>query len=54
MIGMIGLVTDLGYAHFVQWKAQAAADAAAVAAAEATLAAFGQTEPITCGSNAVC
>jgi Putative Flp pilus-assembly TadE/G-like len=54
MLAMLGLVTDLGYARFVRWKAQAAADAAAVAATEAALAAFGQTDNITCGSTAVC
>lgn len=31
ILGTIGLVTDLGYAYFVQQKAQAAADAAALA-----------------------
>ena len=32
MLGMLGLVTDLGYMHFVKKSAQAAADAAALAA----------------------
>jgi hypothetical protein len=32
MIGFIGLVTDLGYMHFLQKSAQAAADSAALAA----------------------
>jgi len=54
MVGIMGLACDLGYARFVRWQAQAAADAAAIAAADATLAAFGQTATIVCGSNAVC
>src|SRR2546423_4359623 len=32
MIGFIGLVTDLGYMHYLQKSAQAAADSAALAA----------------------
>src|SRR5450759_4297023 len=32
MIGFIGLVTDLGYMHYLQRSAQAAADSAALAA----------------------
>lgn len=54
MVGIVGLVTDLGYARFVKWKAQTAADAAALAAIEATMSAFGETGTIACGTNAVC
>src|SRR5690349_9752229 len=32
MLGFIGLVTDLGYMHYLQKSAQAAADSAALAA----------------------
>jgi Putative Flp pilus-assembly TadE/G-like len=54
MIGMIGLVTDLGWAHFVRLKAQAAADAAAVAGAEFVLTSAGQSGTIACGAGIVC
>jgi len=54
IIGMIGLVSDLGWARYVRTGAQTAADAAATAAAEYVLNAAGQTTAIACGTNAVC
>lgn len=49
MLGMVGLVTDIGWANFRQQAAQKAADAAALAAVKAALA--GSGNGFSCGSN---
>ena len=53
MFGMLGLVTDLGYMHFVKMSAQSAAEAAA----ESAMIDFHETtggSVYTCGGNVVC
>ena len=54
MFGLIGLVTDLGWARFVKIQAQAAADSAAIAASEFVMKSAGQTGAITCGTAIIC
>src|SRR6478672_9283967 len=49
IIGLGGLVTDIGYMHFVQLSAQKAADAAVLAAAARFHQTIGGTS-FTCGS----
>jgi len=49
MLGMVGLVTDIGWANFRQQAAQKAADAAALASVKAALA--GSGNGFSCGSN---
>lgn len=51
MLGVVGLVTDLGWAKFRQQAAQKAADAAALAAVKAVLYTSGNG--FACGSNQV-
>jgi len=53
LFGMLGLVTDMGYMHYVKMSAQAAAEAAA----EAAIIDFHSTTggaSFTCGGNVVC
>lgn len=49
MCGMLGLAVDLGYAYFTKKAAQAAADAAALAAVEEALRRAGEDGPYVCG-----
>jgi hypothetical protein len=51
MLGVVGLVTDLGWAKFRLQAAQKAADAAALAAVKAAL--YSSGNGFTCGSNRV-
>ncbi len=53
LFGMLGLVTDLGYMHYVKMTAQSAAEAAA----QAAIIDFHQTQggaAYSCGGNVVC
>lgn len=53
MVGMMGLAVDLGYSYFVQKGAQAAADTAALAAADEAVIRLGVTNDVSgfnCGS----
>lgn len=52
--GVMGLAVDLGWSHFVKKSAQAAADSAAMAAAEAALATVGQANPFACSGTVGC
>jgi Flp pilus assembly protein TadG len=52
MLGVVGLVSDIGYMHFVKMSAQTAAEAAARAAIVYTKSAGASA--YTCGSNVVC
>src|ERR1039457_1682662 len=52
MFGMLGLVTDLGYMHFVKMSAQTAAEAAARAAIIDYHQTVGGSNP-TCGTGGV-
>lgn len=54
MMGIIGLAVDLGWSFYVKKTAQAAADAAAIAATQRALDQVGQAGTITCGVNAQC
>ncbi len=54
MMGMVGLTVDLGWMHFVKKRAQAAADAAALAAASRAYEVVGQNLPVSCGDNEAC
>src|SRR5215472_12941478 len=49
MCGILGLAVDLGWSFFVKKSAQAAADAAALAAVEAAQK-LGFSPPFTCGN----
>src|SRR5579871_1974060 len=54
MIGMMGLAVDLGWSYFVQKEAQAAADTAALAAAQEAVNRLGVGSDISgfnCGST---
>ncbi len=51
MLGIVGLVTDIGWANFRQQAAQKAADAAALASVKAALSTSGNG--FTCGSNQI-
>jgi uncharacterized membrane protein len=50
MLGMLGLVVDLGWAYFRKEACKTAADSAAMAAA---VAAYGSAN-LTCGSGVAC
>ena len=52
--GMLGLVVDLGWGFFVKKSAQAATDAAALAAARKAYSIIGQQGNYTCGPNLDC
>ncbi len=54
MMGMVGLTVDLGWMHFVKKRAQAAADAAALAAASRAYEVVGQNLPVSCGEPEMC
>src|SRR5690349_12899234 len=54
LFGIVGLALDLGWGHYVQREAQAAADAAALAAASKALEGVGQGGTPTCGTNVRC
>lgn len=51
MCGLMGLAVDFGWAYFVKRSAQAAADAAAIAAAEEMRRIGGYTGPYTCAGG---
>lgn len=53
LFGMLGLVTDLGYMHYVKMTAQSAAEAAAQSAIVDFHATMGGAS-FTCGGNVVC
>lgn len=53
MLGLLGLVTDVGYMHFVKMSAQTAAEAAARAAILQMHATVGGSS-LTCGGAVVC
>lgn len=53
MVGLLGLVTDLGYMHFLKMSAQTAAEAAAKAAVIDVHASYGAAA-YTCGGGVVC
>src|SRR6266851_10226444 len=52
VLGMIGMVLDIGWAYFVSKKAQTAADAAALGAAAHALILNGPTATPDCGTLA--
>jgi hypothetical protein len=52
LVGMLGLSVDLGWMYFMKKSAQAAADAAAVAGAQAAFKSGGATP--SCGTQVVC
>src|SRR6185437_2380807 len=52
MLGIVGLVSDIGYMHFTKMSAQTAAEAAARAAMVYTKVAGASA--YTCGGNVVC
>ena len=55
MFGMMGLAVDTGWSYFVQKRAQAAADAGALAAVhEIYVRANGSVSSLTCSINAEC
>jgi hypothetical protein len=54
VFGMIGLVVDLGWGHYLQRQAQGAADAAALAAAAKALDNLGQAADPDCDGNVRC
>ena len=54
LFGMMGLAVDVGWAFYSRKAAQSAADAAALAAAQATLHQIGQGSYFGCGLNVVC
>jgi hypothetical protein len=54
LCGILGLAVDLGWSHFIGRAAQAAADAAALAAAERALSESGSAGSFTCGDNVAC
>src|SRR5579862_8995692 len=56
MVGMMGLAVDLGWSYFSQKQAQAAADTAALAAAQEAVTRLGVTSDVSgfnCGSTGV-
>lgn len=53
LCGMLGLVVDLGWSYFVEKSAQAAADAAAIAAVQAAYASASNLESYNCGGGVV-
>jgi hypothetical protein len=54
VLGITGLVVDLGIGRYTRRVAQAAADAAALAAASQALTSTGQTAAPACGQNVQC
>ncbi len=54
MCGVAGLAVDLGWSYYVRKGAQAAVDAAAMAAVQSSLAAVGEEGPWVCGTDVVC
>src|SRR5215472_13984116 len=54
IFGMMGLAIDLGWGFFVKRSAQAAADAAALAAARKAFSTFGQQGSYACGTTLDC
>src|ERR1700722_5008213 len=54
VLGMVGLVVDLGFGRYTRRVAQSAADAAALAAASQALSSAGQTGTPVCGGNVHC
>ncbi|MCE5307146.1 MAG: pilus assembly protein TadG-related protein [Acidobacteriales bacterium] len=54
MCGLLGLAVDFGWAFFVKKAAQAAADAAALAAATESLRTVGVNGTYVCGGNVPC
>lgn len=54
LFGILGLAVDVGWAFFSKKAAQAATDAAAMAAAQATLYQIGQGNSFRCGVDVVC
>ena len=60
MVGLLGLVTDMGYMHYLKKSAQAAADAAVLAAVSQVHSNVGGSNftcdmaGVTCASSYVC
>src|SRR5215469_895659 len=54
IFGMLGLAIDLGWGFFVKRSAQAAADAAALAAARKAFSSLGQQGSYACGTTLDC